>query len=366
MSEDFNGDDPISARLRTLRSEYGGTTVVPSARSEAASQPSGTTAEPVQGVAKKAVEGISKLTGTEKLEGFSLKAFFADVFKRHGEEAVENFFTVGTAMTTPPIAEVDTSWPRPWLFFRIMVASIVVYALFRIGMNEFHNENLIPGMMMTGVFAIPCSVLVLFVEMNVRRNVSLYQVLKVLFLGGVVSLLISLVMFRVTAAIGLNWMGASVAGIAEETGKLATVLLVVRSARYPYRLNGLLFGAAVGTGFAVFESMGYALRSGSLNGMIDSIFIRGVLSPFGHIIWTAITAAALWRVKGARPFAWAMLRDVRFLRLALVSVILHVIWNAPFELPFYGKYVILGIVGWLIVFSLIQEGLGELRAEKTR
>ena len=36
------------------------------------------------------------------------------------------------------------------------------------------------------------------------------------------------------------------------------------------------------------------------------------------------------------------------------------------ELPFYGKYVILGVVGWLIVFSLIQEGLGELRAEKTR
>ena len=351
-------EDPISARLRT----YGGQTSIAAVKPVEERQ---TTGSQTVGVVDKAAEKLSKLTGTEKLQGFSLKAFFSDVFSKHGEDEIENFFTVGTPATTLPISSVDASWPRPWLFFRLFVASSLLYALFRMGFAQFQNTNLIPGLILTGVVAIPCSVLVLFVETNVRRNVSLYQVLKAFFLGGVVSLLVSLVMFQVTSAAKLDWMGASVAGLAEEPGKLAALLLVVRSARFRYKLNGLLFGAAVGAGFAVFESMGYAFNSGSYNALVDNIFIRGVLSPFGHIVWTAICGAAIWRVKGSRPFAWSMLGDGRFLRLAAVSVISHIIWNSPLELPFYGKHVAIGLVCWIVVFSLIQEGLREIRAEKS-
>ena len=351
-------EDPISARLRAYGSEPTVSEARPTEGDRAA-------VPQAAGVVNKAAEKLSKLTGTEKLEGFSLKAFFSDIFSRHGEDEVENFFTVGTPATTPPISSVDTTWPRPWLFFRLFVASSVLYALFRMGFSQFHNSNLIPGLILTGVVAIPCSVLVLFVETNVRRNVSLYQVLKVFFLGGVVSLLVSLVMFEVTSVAKLDWMGASVAGLAEEPGKLAALLLVVRSARFRYKLNGLLFGAAVGAGFAVFESMGYAFNSGSYDALVDNIFIRGVLSPFGHIVWTAICGAAIWRVKGTRPFAWAMLGDSRFLRLAAVSIFSHILWNSPLQLPFYGKYVAIGCVCWVVVFSLMQEGLREIRAEKS-
>lgn len=355
-------EDPISARLRTYGSRPSAAPAQSAAEPRSAERPTG---PQTAGVVDKAAEKLSKLTGTEKLEGFSLKAFFSDVFSRHGEDEIEDFFTVGTPVTTPPISSVDTSWPRPWRFFRLFVASSILYALFRMGFTQFQNSNLIPGLILTGVVAIPCSVLVLFVETNVLRNVSLYQVLKAFFLGGVVSLLVSLVMFEVTSAAKLDWMGASVAGLAEEPGKLAALLLVVRSARFRYKLNGLLFGAAVGAGFAVFESMGYAFRSGSYDALVDNIFVRGVLSPFGHIVWTAICGAAIWRVKGARPFAWSMLGDGRFLRLAAVSVISHIIWNSPLQLPFYGKYAAIGLVCWTVVFALIQEGLGEVRAEKS-
>lgn len=59
-----------------------------------------------------------------------------------------------------------------------------------------------------------------------------------------------------------------------------------------------------------------------------------------------------------------MLWDESFIRLMLVPVLLHMIWNSPFELPFYGKYLLVGIAGWFVCLSCVQEGLKELQIEK--
>ncbi len=40
---------------------------------------------------------------------------------------------------------------------------------------------------------------------------------------------------------------------------------------------------------------------------------------------------------------------------------LHMAWNAPFNLPFFFKYVILGFVAWVVNLALIQAGLREVR-----
>jgi hypothetical protein len=37
------------------------------------------------------------------------------------------------------------------------------------------------------------------------------------------------------------------------------------------------------------------------------------------------------------------------------------IWNAPFTLPFYLKYLALGFVAWVVNIGLIQVGLKEIR-----
>jgi RsiW-degrading membrane proteinase PrsW (M82 family) len=202
--------------------------------------------------------------------------------------------------------------------------------------------------------------------MNARRNVSLYQVVRLVFMGGIISLILSLILFEVTSSLKLGWLGASVAGLAEEPGKLLALLTVTSIPKYKYKLNGLLFGAAVGTGFAAFESAGYALRAGLFDAklMTDMIMERGMLSPFAHIAWTAIAGCALWRVKGESGFSISMLQDGRFLKLFALPVVLHMLWNSPIELPFYGKYIILGLVAWIVILGLIQEGLGELRTEK--
>ena len=128
-------------------------------------------------------------------------------------------------------------------------------------------------------------------------------------------------------------------------------------------------GAAIGAGFAIFESMGYAFRALLLSKfdkdfMTDIIMLRGVLSPFAHIAWTAICGAALWRVKGGHPFSFGMLLNGRFWHLFIVPIVLHMVWNADFSLPYHLKSIGLGIIAWAIILALIQEGLKEIRREK--
>jgi len=321
-----------------------------------------------QRIASKLGTHLTDLAGVEKLEGFSLRELFSEVLRKHNREEIEEYFTVGTPITTPSIKDIDTSWPKPWVFFKTFLGALLIYILFLAGWNEFRNVNLIPGLIIVGSFAVPVSTLIFFFEVNARQNISLYQIIRLIFLGGILSLITSLILFQVTDGLRLNWLGASVAGLVEEPAKLLALLTVTSIAKYRYRLNGLLFGAAVGTGFAAFESAGYALRLGLFNIdlMKDMIMVRGLLSPFAHIAWTAMCGAALWRVKGANRFSFSMVRDTRFLRIFGIVVVLHMLWNSPLHLPFYGKHIILGIIAWVVIFGLIQDGLTELREEKLR
>ena len=166
------------------------------------------------------------------------------------------------------------------------------------------------------------------------------------------------------------FLGAAIAGPEEETSKILAMIAVASAAKYRYKLNGLLVGAAVGMGFAAFESAGYAfnilLEGGEVEDMVANINMRGLLSPFCHIVWSAIAGCALWRVINGRAFKWRMLCDENFIRLFLVPVILHMIWNFPLQLPFFGNCIIVGIAGWIVCLSLVQEGLHEVAAEQAK
>lgn len=322
------------------------------------------------GLLKRTADGVSGMVGLEGVHRFSLGDLFSEVFKRRGIDELEDRLLAGTRKNTPAVLEIDTEWPRPWLFARLFGAALLLYALFHLGWMVFANRNLLPGLMVTGSFVVPLATVVLFYELNAPRNISMFVVLRLVFIGGAISLLFSLGLFALGDRLQ-SLLGASAAGIIEETGKLATVVFAARKlspVRHRYTLNGLLLGAAVGTGFAAFESAGYVFReliSPQGVGMTFTLIMRGVLSPFCHPLWTGITAAALWRVKGARPFSSEMLADGRFLRLFLFSVACHFTWNASFNLfvPFL-KQLLLGVVGWTVAFSLVQDGLRQIRAEQ--
>jgi RsiW-degrading membrane proteinase PrsW (M82 family) len=312
------------------------------------------------------LERFAHAVGVEPLRAPPLRRMCSEVFRAHREEEVEQVLAAGAPATTPPLSAVSTEWPRPWVFGRLLVLALASYGAFLMAWTQSGNRNLIPGLILTGSFAVPMAVLVLFFECNVRRNVSLYQVMRLLLLGGVLALLLSLFMYRIGAAFLIQGLGASIAALVEEPAKLFALGILINNPRYRYTLNGLLLGAAVGTGFAAFESAGYAFRAGLEDGslvMRDVILTRGLLAPFTHIVWTAMAAGALWRVKQEQPFRWQMLGDPRWRRVMAVAVLLHMLWDSGYE--FGGLlYPMLGLAGWFMVASLMQEGLAQVRLEQ--
>ncbi len=309
---------------------------------------------------------ISLAAGVERIEGFSVRDMFSEVFKRRTQEEIEEYFAVGTAHTTPPLTQIDANWPKPWAFARTFLLSLGAYLLLKYGFEQFQNPYFLPGIIALGSVAIPFAILMFFFEMNVPRNISVILLLKMVVFGGIFSLVVSLFFFR--AAGSLSWLGAMEAGIVEETGKLVVVLFFARQRRFPWLLNGLLVGAAVGTGFSVFETAGYVMingllaQNGGLQAMFDMITLRGPLSVLAdHSLWTGLVGAALWRVRGSQPLRLDMLTDLRFVRVLVLAMAMHMANNSPFDPPYNLKYVVLGFVVWVALLGFIQMGLKEVR-----
>ena len=310
---------------------------------------------------------ISEVAGVEKIEGFSLGAMLSEVWRKRTDEEMESYFAVGTPMTTPRLADVDAGWPKPWLFVKIFGLAALVYLGLVFVYQSFNNNLMLPALLTMGAFVMPFSLLIFFFEANVPRNVPLYQIVKMLFLGGILSIITSLALFQITKWGGADsWVSAVGVGLIEEAGKAAALLLIVNRLKYRWMLNGMLFGAAVGAGFAVFESAGYAFLEGMDYGraeMLHNITERGLLCICGgHVLWCALTGAALWRVRGGRKFEWAMLGEGRFLRVFGLCAAMHAVWDAPLNLPLDLKFIALGFVVWVAVLSFIQAGLKQVRA----
>jgi len=107
------------------------------------------------------------------------------------------------------------------------------------------------------------------------------------------------------------------------------------------------------------------MAKGNYTQMTSVIYLRGFLAPFGHVAWTALAAAAFWRVRGDVGFQLSMLWDKRFLKAMLIPVLLHMIWDFPY-IPgwFFLKYIGLGLVAWYVLFGFVQQGLRQVKKEQ--
>lgn len=325
---------------------------------------------------RRMADSMANLVGIETIKGFHARKFFGDIFKKHSEQEIVDFFCAGSSKTTPLLSTVNPAWPSPWIFTRVLLLSILLYIGFNWACNEFENPLLVPGLLFAGNFAVPFSFLVLFAELNLVRNVSWYTIGKMIIGGGLISLIVASVLYANLKPGQAYW-----AGPIEEMAKLlATVLMARKYFLNGQILTGLLCGAAVGTGFAIFESMGYVFShigwqialsvSGADDAFVDPdavMLMRALLSPFCHIIWTAIMAGALWKVSTAFRFSPVVFLNSAFLRIAIVPVLLHMLWNSNYmpNHPFL-KYGFCGLVGWMLVLLLVNEGISQIANMKQR
>lgn len=339
------------------------------------------------------VAWLSRFFGGRRAAEVDWTTLYTGVFRHHSLEDAEEIFAVGTPTTTPSPSSVSSTWPRPWLFSRVFLLFMATYALLYISVAAFPNAIPdTPNLMIVGSFAVPVSTLILFMELNVWKNISFYRVFQSFAIAGAASCIIALVVFSLFPPHN-DWEGAIVAGIGEEIAKAILVLVSMKVfLKTPQRLlNGLLIGAAVGAGFGAFESAGYCFhyflqannfgvfadtihRAGYL-GPVETpedplkvmqtvILIRGILAPGGHVAYAALHGAALSIVARTAKLDASALVNPQFLRIAVFSVLAHIAWDCPIlgTGPIsYVKCAVLIAVLWLVVMILVHRGLDEVR-----
>ncbi|NRD79550.1 PrsW family intramembrane metalloprotease [Bacillus sp. BRMEA1] len=293
-----------------------------------------------------------------------LRNIFSRVFRKHTDTEAERLFIVGTALTTPKIEEVTDTWPKPWLFSRVFIIAIIAYIGLYIGVSIFNNINFVPGLIVVGAFAVPFTTLIFFWEMNAPQNIAIYKIVYVVFIGGIIALLVALIFYDI---LGRNNINPITIGITEELAKVIAVIFFVRNIKYRYVLNGLLIGAAIGAGFAAFETAGYALRSllsGSFHSLYFTILFRSIFAPGGHVAWAALTGAAICIVQGENHFNLNMLLRPKFIGIFFLVVAMHALWDSPLHGIYPIGQILLMSGSWFIVFLLIRFGLKEIANKK--
>ena len=152
---------------------------------------------------------------------------------------------------------------------------------------------------------------------------------------------------------GAVYMSFVIAAFPEEAGKLASMVLFAwRRPEFDERMDGIVYGARAGLGFALVENVAYLLFMPASLGEYVSVFIgRAVLAVPGHATWGGFMGyfAARRRFDGTGP---GMIGGYA------IAVLLHGIYDvflfgAPVAIADGHTWVGLGILGIPVVAYLI-------------
>ena len=236
-----------------------------------------------------------------------------------------------------------------WL--RIFLSGLVLWSAAVAVTFATGNVNLVPTIILLGSFLVPVA-FVTYAFGQADEVVTAQRILTAFVYGGVLGVLGASVL---EAAFLRQPSGPAYAGVGliEEAVKLAALwLLARRLPRYTMR-DGIVLGAAVGFGFAAFESAGYAFNAlftaggPSLLNLVETEVLRGILAPVGHGLWTAILGGTLFGVaarRGRLRLSGAVLGSY-----VLVAV-LHGLWDASRGIAVWLTLLLTGTpVQWLLI-----------------
>src|SRR3989440_5643080 len=200
---------------------------------------------------------------------------------------------------------------RTWL--QVLLTGIVLFVASTLVMFLTNNPNLYPTVILVGNFLVPVAFVAFLYDHQHLSALTPETIAKSFCLGGILGVLGASVLEALLIPPpsdpnqGLTLTGGLAVGLIEEGCKIAAVLFLARRMRQTTQMDGRLWGAAVGMGFAAFESTGYAFTAfltsqGHVGASIAETVIRGLLAPFGHGVWTAILAWALFRARTPTHF----------------------------------------------------------------
>ncbi|MFE0510942.1 PrsW family intramembrane metalloprotease [Streptomyces sp. NPDC058964] len=247
----------------------------------------------------------------------------------------------GPKQPPPPFPRI-----RAGLWRRCLGGGLALWVLTALVTYTTKNTTLLPTLILLGGFLVPVT-FVLWAYERHGRDLGVSAILGCFLTGGTLGVLGASTMEHYLLRPSLSmFVGV---GMIEEAAKLGALMFTLR--RLPGIRGtraGLVLGAAVGFGFAALESCGYAFDAAvSANGidlraLVETEILRGVLTPFGHGLWTAITGAVL--LSHRHPNGRFRLTSPVVATYAGVSL-LHALWDSTH-----------GIAIWLVA-HLVGTGL---------
>lgn len=173
-----------------------------------------------------------------------------------------------------------------------------------------------------------------------------------------------------------QWSAAITAPLIEETYKYLGIVLLYLIARLEFDdlIDGFVYGALVGLGFAVSEDIFYFifLFGGDIPSVIEGFYVRVIASGlYGHVTFTGISGIGLAYFvsrRADRPLSRRVLVAGGLLLLAMLA---HFIWNSPLfdDLPILLYGVVKGLpflIGLIVLLYLARRrehtALGEVLA----
>lgn len=310
-------------------------------------------------------------------KNFSAKNLFIQIFKKHTAEERDKILKAGIVNEVSSGSKVSQENLQPWLYSRVFLILLAVFLAFEICLLGFNNWNMMPGIMLIGSLMMPFAILTMYFELNIYKDISFYKAIGIFLLGGAISLLFTLFLYQIIpTSDGFNFSSAALISIIEEIGKAFIVIIILKRTKNAGVLHGLLIGGAVGAGFAVFESAGYAFnefldahdwntRASVVNDYLPwysqrryaddigymnfTIFLRSILSFGGHTAWAAIAGAAFAKKNALSP---------DFFKMFAVCFILHAIWDTNTPATYF-KLAILCLVAWRVIIWQISKFVEE-------
>ncbi|KDA05829.1 hypothetical protein DC31_15725 [Microbacterium sp. CH12i] len=193
--------------------------------------------------------------------------------------------------------------------------------------------------------------------------------------GGVAAVgLTLLVDIGITLMIGQrNEVAASViqAPIVEELAKGLGILIVfvIGKRAFDGPIDGIVYGALIGGGFAFTENIQYfaisLIESGG-GGLTATFVMRGLLSPFAHAMFTATTGFAMG-LAARRSASTGAVMGAGVLGL-LGAIVLHALWNgSAIFADFFVLYLTLQVplfIGFILAIVALRKEEARLTRER--
>jgi RsiW-degrading membrane proteinase PrsW (M82 family) len=262
---------------------------------------------------------------------------------------------------TEPLPPVEkTTWKQ------VLTIGLLLFAIGVAVLRTTNNVKLFPTVTMIGSFLVPVVFTAYIYQHRRLSRLTLGTTALTFFYGGVLGAFAAS-LFEPIFIRRLTFESAFLVGLIEEAAKIIGVVLIAWNRCDKTEINGIVLGAAAGMGFAAVESNGYALQAflsskGSLDAVVFTTLLRGVMSPLGHGTWTAILGAVLFRESSRCYFKL----DTRVIGAYFLVAGLHGLWDGVpsligrLGLPdagAFGSMTIVGVAGIAILLRLWHDAI---------